>query len=97
MTALERLRIDQLLRCHPVDIDVEQRHALFDQTLGTGKTDTALVCQQLTDSPHAAAAQMIDIIESAFAAPQVDQILDCSDKIFFVKIRSAESTLIPSF
>ena len=25
---------------------------------------------------------MIDIIETAFAAPQIDQVFDCSDKIF---------------
>src|SRR5262245_27806698 len=41
----KRFRIDELLRCHPIDVDVEQGHPLLDQTLGAGKTDPALVCQ----------------------------------------------------
>ena len=39
----ERLRIDQLLRRHPINIDVEQCHALLDQALGPSQTDSALI------------------------------------------------------
>ena len=77
----ERLRVDQLLRRHAVDVDVEQRHALFHQTLGAGETDAALVGEQFADGADAAAAEMIDVIERAFAAAQVDQIFDRGDEI----------------
>ena len=72
----ERLRIDQLLRRHPVDVDVEQSHALFHQTLGARQTDAALIGQQLADGANAAAAEMIDVVERAFATAQIDQVLD---------------------
>ena len=76
MTALKRLRVDQLLRRHAFDVDVEQRHALFHQTLRAGEADAALVGEQFADGADAAAAEMIDVIERAFAAAQADQILD---------------------
>src|SRR5438270_5670687 len=63
----ERLGIDQLLRSHPVDVDVEQSHALFHQALRSRQTDAALIGQQLSDGANAPAPQMIDIIERAFA------------------------------
>ena len=61
----ERLRVDQLLRRHPIDVDVEQGHALFDQTLGAGQADAALVGEQFAHRPDAAAAEVIDIVEHA--------------------------------
>src|SRR5437868_377283 len=73
--------IDQLLWGHAVDVDVEQRHPLFHQSLGASETDTALICQQLADGPDTTAAEMIDVIQRAFAAPQVDEVFDCRDKI----------------
>ena len=78
----ERLGIDQLLRRHAVDVDVEQRHALFHETLGASETDAALVGQQFAHGADAAAAKMIDVVERAFATAQIDQILDRGDKIF---------------
>src|SRR6266404_5054417 len=39
----ERFWINELLRCHPIDIDVEQRHAFFDQPLRASKTHAALI------------------------------------------------------
>src|SRR5207249_7769510 len=77
----ERLWINQLLWRHAVDIDVEQGHALFDQTLGAGKTDAALVRQQLTHRPYTTAAQMINVIKRALPSPQINQILDRCDKV----------------
>src|SRR5437016_4329459 len=41
----ERFWIDELLRCHPINIDVEQRHAFFDQPLCASKTHAALIRQ----------------------------------------------------
>ena len=77
----QRLRVDQLLRRHAVDVDVEQRHALFHETLRAGETDAALVGEQFADRADAAAAEMIDVIERAFATAQVDQIFDRGDEI----------------
>ena len=77
----KRLWVDQLLRRHAVDVDVEQRHALFDEPLRAGETDAALVGEQFTDRADAAAAEMIDVIERAFATAQVDQIFDRRDEI----------------
>ena len=77
----ERFRIDQLLRRHAVDVDVEQRHALFHETLRAGETDAALIGEQFANGADAAAAEMIDVIERAFAAAQIDQILDRGDEI----------------
>src|SRR5450759_2539627 len=68
----QRFWVDQLLRRHAVDVDVEQGHALFHETLRARETDAALIGEQFTDRPHAAAAEMIDIVESAFAAAQTD-------------------------
>ena len=78
----ERLRINQLLRRHPIHIDVEQRHALFDQTFSPSKTNTALIRQQFANRAHPTTAQMIDIVERTLTPAQIDQILDRRDKIF---------------
>ena len=78
----QRFRVDQLLRRHAVDVDVEQRHALFHETLRAGETDAALIGEQFANGADAAAAEMIDVIERAFAAAQIDQILDRGDEIF---------------
>ena len=61
---------------------IEQRHALFHQALGAGQTDAALVGEQFADRADAAAAEMIDVVQRAFAAAQIDQILDRGDEIF---------------
>ncbi len=78
----QRLRVDQLLRRHAVDVDVEQRHALFHETLRARETDAALIGEQFANGADTTAAEMIDVIERAFAATQADQILDRCDKIF---------------
>ena len=68
----QRLRIDELLRGHSVDIDVEQRHALLDQALSARQTNPALVREQFADRTDAATAQMVDVVQRAFAAAQID-------------------------
>ena len=68
----ERFRIDQLLRRHAVDVDVEQSHALFHETFRARETDAALIRQKFANRSNATAAQMIDIVERAFAAAQVN-------------------------
>src|SRR5205814_2956249 len=77
----ERFGIDQLLGRHAVDVDVEQRHALLHETLRPRETDAALVREQFAHRPDAAAAEMIDVIQRAFAAAQIDQVFDRADEI----------------
>ena len=78
----ERLRVDQLLRRHPLDVHVEQRHALLDEALGAGETDAALVGEQFADRPHAARAEMIDVVQRPLTAAQAGQIFHRRDEIF---------------
>ena len=40
-----------------------------------------MIRQQLADGAHAPAAQMIDVIERAFATAQIDQVFDRGDEI----------------
>ena len=68
----ECLRIDQLLRRHAVDVDVKQRHALLHQPLGPGQADAALVGQQFAHRADTPAAQVINVVQSAFAATQIN-------------------------
>src|SRR6202022_3667727 len=78
----ERFRIDELLRRHSVDVDVEQSHGFFHQSLRAGETDAALIGQQFAHCPHATAAEVIDVVERAFSATQINQVFDRSDEIF---------------
>ena len=78
----ERFRIDQLLRRHGFDVMIEQRHALFDETLGAGQTDAALVGEQFAHGADAAAAEVIDVVQRAFAVSQAEQIFGRGDEIF---------------
>ena len=64
----ERLRRD--------DVDVLDRHALLDDALHAREADAKLVLQQLADGPHAAVAQMVDIIRRADAVHEVQEIVD---------------------
>ena len=68
----ECLRIDQLLRRHAVDVDVKQRHALLHQPLGASQADAALVGQQFAHRADTPAAQVINVVQSAFAATQIN-------------------------
>src|SRR6202022_5161140 len=81
----ERFRIDELLRRHSVDVDVEQSHAFFHQSLRAGETDAALIGQQFAHCPHATAAEVIDVVERAFSATQINQVFDRRDEIFVGK------------
>ena len=59
----KRLRVDQLLRRHGFDALIEQRHALLDQALGAGQAHAALVGEQFAHRAHAAAAQVVDVVQ----------------------------------
>src|SRR5439155_1576873 len=82
---------------HPVDIDVEQRHALLNQTLGARQTYPALIREQFADRADTTAAQMVDVIEGAFAAAQVDQVLDRGNEILVGQNPLAKIDIDPQF
>ncbi len=77
----ERLRVDEFLGRHGFDTLIEESHALFDEPLGAGQADAALVGQQLAHRAHAAAAEMINVIERSFAFLEAEQILRRGDQI----------------
>ena len=78
----KRLGIDELLRRHRLNALVEQRHALFDEAFGAGEADAALVGQQFADGADAAAAEMVNVVETALALFEAEQIFRRGDQIF---------------
>ena len=78
----ERLGIDELLRRHAFQALIEQRHALLDQALGAGQADAALVGQQFAHRADAAAAQVVNVVQRAFALFQAEQILGRRHQVF---------------
>src|SRR5205814_9702689 len=63
-------------------IDVEQGHAFLNQTLRPSQANAALIGEQFAYGPNATAAEMIDIVQSTFAAPQINEVFDRGDEIF---------------
>ena len=69
-----RLVVDQLLRHQ--GLDILQAHPLLDRALHAHQSDAELVLDQLADRAHAAIAQMVDIVDLAVAALELDQVAD---------------------
>ena len=62
------------------------------------RADAALVGEQFADGTDAAAAEMIDIVQGAFAAAEVDEILHRGDEVFLRHDALAEiDASMPSF
>ena len=78
----QRLGIDQLLRRHALQALIEQRHALLDQALRAGQADAALIGQQFAHRADAAAAQVINVVQRAFALFEAQQIFRGGDQVF---------------
>ena len=78
----EGFGIDELLRGHGLDALIEQGHAFFDQALGAGQADAALIGQQFAHRAHAPAAQVVDVVEAAFAFFEAQQIFGRADQVF---------------
>ena len=68
------LVVDQLLRHQ--GLDILQPHALLDRPLHPHQSDAELVFDQFADRAHAAVAEMVDIVDSAVAVLELDQIAD---------------------
>ena len=64
------------------DALIEQRHALLDQAFGAGQADAALVGEQFAHRADAAAAQMVNVVQRAFALFEAEQILRRGHQIF---------------
>ena len=77
----KRLRVDEFLRGHALDVHVEQSHALFHQTLRAGKADAALVGKKLAYRADAAGTKVIDVIDDAFALFQLQDVADGGEEI----------------
>ena len=76
------LGIDQFLGRHRFHALIEERHAFFDQTLRARQADAALIRQQFAHGPDATAAQVINVVQTAFALLQPEQIFRCAYQVF---------------
>jgi hypothetical protein len=56
-----RLRVDQVLRQHVLQVD--DRHALARRLLDLRQAHANLVLQQLAHAPHAAVAKVVDVVD----------------------------------
>jgi hypothetical protein len=74
-----RLGIDQVLRHHRVDID--RRHALLDRAFHAQEPDAILILHELADRAHPTVAEVIDVVDLAFAVAQIDQRADHRDDV----------------
>ena len=80
-TALSAFGLISFCGVMPSMLTSNKRHALFHQTLGAGETNAALIGEQFADGADAAATEMIDIVERAFATAEIDQVFDRGDEI----------------
>src|SRR5258706_73325 len=69
----ERFGIDQFLRGHAFHALIEKGHALLDQALGAGQTDPALIGEQFAHGADTTAAEVIDVVQAAFALFKAEQ------------------------
>ncbi len=78
----QSLRIDEFLGSQFLRLRVQKHHAVARQTFRARQSDPALILHQFAHRANAAAAEMVNIINRAFATAQTDEILDSRDKIF---------------
>ena len=75
-----RLRVDQILRHHRVDID--RGHALADRPLHAQQPQPVLVLHQLAHRAHPAVAEIVDVVHLAAPVAQIDQRANHRDDVF---------------
>jgi hypothetical protein len=56
-------------------------HALLHQALGAGEAHAALVGEKFTDGPHAAGAEVVDVVDHAFALLELEQVLHRTEEV----------------
>ena len=76
--AAERLGIDKFARAV---LRSAHSHALADQPFSAQKTDTAVVLQEFADGSHAAAAEVVDIVDVATGMTEADQFFGSDHQI----------------
>ncbi len=81
MTADSALGLIEFLGGHALDALIEEGHALLDEALGASQAHAALVGEQFTHRADAAAAQVIDVVQAAFALFEAKQILGCGHQV----------------
>jgi len=75
-------RVDQ--RCRGDRVRVTDRHALFDDSLHADQAHAELVLQQLANGPHAAVAEVVDVVGDLLLARRVvelDQLAQEGDEV----------------
>ncbi len=78
-----RLRVDEIVRHHRVDID--RAHALADRALHAEQADAVLVLHQLADRAHAPIAEIVDVVDLAAAVLQLDERLDRAQDVLLAE------------
>ena len=68
-------RIDQVVR-HGRGHFLVDRHFFLDRAFHPHQTDPELILEELPDGPHAAIAQMIDVVHGADVLGKLQRILD---------------------
>ena len=71
----DRLRVDQVVR-HGGRHFLVDRHLFLDRALHADQADAELVLEQLADRPHAAVAEVIDVVHVRRVLAQLEQVLD---------------------
>ena len=62
-------------------LHIQQVHPLLDTALHADQPESELVLQQFADRPDTTVAQMIDVVDFAFAQLQVHEIADHFDHV----------------
>ena len=71
----DRLRVDQVVR-HGGRHFLVDRHLLLDRALHPDQADAELVLEELADRPHAAVAEVIDVVDVRRVLAQLQLVLD---------------------
>src|SRR5580692_9507600 len=77
----ERLGINQFLGPDRFDALIEKRHAFLDEAFGAGEADAALVGEQFAHGADTAAAEVVNVVETAFTFFEAKQIFRGGDKV----------------
>ena len=71
----DRLRVDQVVR-HGGRHFLVDRHLFLDRALHADQADAELVLEQLADRPHAAVAEVVDVVDERRVLAQLQQVPD---------------------
>ena len=78
-----RLRVDQVMRHDGVNID--RPHAFLDRAFHAQQTNAILIFHQFANRPHAAIAEVINIVNLPATILQVEQYAQCSHNILLAQ------------